>query len=331
MTANTTAGTTTAAPVTKRTRVGWGDLVWLTWRQHRWVIIGLVAAVGVVVALALTVAWQVDATGDAQRLFGRWRFISVGSVVLLAPMATGLAIAVFWAAPVLAREYEQRTHLVVWSQDVTPTRWLTGKVVLLGVPAVALAVAVGLASSTMLDSINAASDRPPFPAFEMPAFEAVPLVQAGYAAFGFALGLALGALTRRTVLSMGLALGLFLAARVVVAGVLRPNFQAPLHEVQTYGAFQRSWDGPGDGSWTVNSGFVGPDGREVPFPSTCSTAQDSAAYTKCMEDSNVLFFQDYHPVERLVPFQLVESAIFIVLAAGLLALTFVTVRRARRA
>ncbi|MFD0199582.1 MULTISPECIES: hypothetical protein [Saccharothrix] len=329
MSATTTAGTTTAAPVTKRTRVGWGDLMWLTWRQHRWAIIGMVVAVVAVVAVALTVAWRIDSTGDLQAMYSRWRFMNLGSLVMLAPMAVGLAIAVFWAAPVLAREYEQRTHLVVWSQDISPTRWLVGKVVLLGVPAVALAVVVGLASSRLIESFNAA-DRSPISAFEMPAFEVVPVVQAGYAAFGFALGLALGALTRRTVLSMGLALGAFLATRVVVAGVLRPNFQAPLREVQTYGAYQRSWDGPGDDSWTVNSGFAGADGQEIPFPSTCADVQDSDAYTKCMDDNGVLFFREYHPAERLVPFQLVESAIFIVLAAGLLALTFVTVRRARR-
>jgi hypothetical protein len=49
-----------------------------------------------------------------------------------------------------------------------------------------------------------------------------------------------------------------------------------------------------------------------------------------MNDNNVLFFTEYHPADRLVPFQLCESAIFLVLAAGLLALAFVRVRRADR-
>ncbi|MCC8248739.1 hypothetical protein [Saccharothrix luteola] len=322
--------TTDTAPVTKRARVGWADLAWLTWRQHRWAIVGLVAAVVAVVAVALFLAWRIDATGDVQGLFGRWRFISVGSMVMLAPMLTGLAVAVFWAAPVLAREYEQRTHLVVWSQDVTPTRWLAGKAVVLGVPAVALAVVVGLASRTLIDSINATASRPVFTPFAMPAFEAVPLVQAGFAAFGFALGLALGAVTRRTVMSMGLALCAFIAVRGVVAGLWRPNFREPLLRVEPYEAYQRSWDGPGDGSWTVDSGFSDAAGNEVAYPSACSNAQDSATYAKCMSDNNVLFFTEYHPADRLVPFQLFESAIFLVLAAGLLALAFARVRRAAR-
>ncbi|MER5264621.1 hypothetical protein ABTZ99_21360 [Actinosynnema sp. NPDC002837] len=322
--------TTDTTSVTKRAGVGWADLAWLTWRQHRWAIAGVVVVAGAAIALALLLAWRVEATGDARGLFGRWRFISVGSVVMLAPMVTGLAVAVFWAAPVLAREYEQRTHLVVWSQDITPTRWLAGKAVLLGVPAVALAVVVGLASRTLIDSINATTDRPIFPPFTMPAFEAAPLVQAGFAAFGFALGLALGAVTRRTVMSMGLALGVFVAVRGVVAGLWRPNFQEPLLKVERYDAYERSWDGPGDGSWTVASGFSDAAGNEVAYPSACSNVHDSDAYTKCMNDNNVLFFTEYHPAERLVPFQLFESAIFLVLAAGLLALAFVRVRRASR-
>lgn len=324
-----TATTTGVVPVAKRAGVGWGDLAWLTWRQHRWAIAGLVAGAAAVVALALVLVWRVDATGDMQGLFGRWRFISLGSVVMLAPIATGLAIAVFWAAPVLAREYEQRTHLVVWSQDITPTRWLTGKVVLLGVPAVAVAVGVGLASRALVDSINATSDRPVFELFAMPAFEAVPLVQTAYAAFGFALGLAFSAVTRRTVLSMGLTLGAFIGVRVVVAGLWRPNFQTPLSKVEPYDAYRQQWDGPGDGSWVVNSGFSDAAGNEVDYPA-CSNTVDQAAYAKCMNDNNVLFFTQYHPADRLVPFQLFESAIFLVLAAGLLALAFARVRRARR-
>ncbi|MEU4767876.1 hypothetical protein AB0H12_31970 [Actinosynnema sp. NPDC023794] len=316
--------------MTGRARVGWADLVWLTWRQHRWAIVGLVAAVGAASALALFLAWRVDVTGNPQGLFGRWRFISLGSVVMLAPMVTSLAVAVFWAAPVLSREYEQRTHLVAWSQDITSTRWLAGKAVLLGVPAVALAVGVGQASRTLIDSINAASARPIFSPFGVPAFETAPLVQAGFAAFGFALGLALGAVTRRTVMAMGLALGAFIAVRGVVAGLWRPNFREPLLKVEPYEAYQRSWDGPGDGSWTVGTGFSDAAGNEVAYPSACSSAQDSAAFAKCMNDNNVLSFTEYHPADRLVPFQLFESAIFLVLAAGLLALAFVRVRRADR-
>jgi hypothetical protein len=327
----TTTGFAAAAPVTERTRVGWGDLAWLTWRQHRWAVIGLLVVVLGVVALALGMAWHIDATGATHELFGRVRYVDAAQLLMVAPMTIGLAIAVFWAAPLLSREYEQRTHLVAWSQDITPTRWLASKVVLLGVPAVALPVGLGLAAIKLMNSVNAvATEYRPFDSFASPAFEVVPLVQAGYAAFGFALGLALSAVTRRTVLSMGLALVSYLAARVVVAGFWRPYFQTPLREVEKYDPDAQYWDGPGGGAWTVNSGFVDDAGNEMRFPEACSNLPDGADYAKCMADHHVNFFVEYHPVDRLATFQLIEFAIFAVLAAGLFAVAFASVRRARR-
>ncbi|XVS63706.1 hypothetical protein ACQPYE_36505 [Actinosynnema sp. CA-299493] len=335
MTATTgaaTGATTGAAPVVERARVGWGDLAWLTWRQHRWAVVGLVAVAVAAVALSLGIAWQVDATGESGQLFGRWRVLSVTQVMLLAPMAIGLAVAVFWASPLVSREYEQRTHLVVWSQDVTPARWLTGKVVLLGVPAVALSVGLGLASIKLMNSVNAVTtEYRPFGPMEPPAFDATPLMQAGYATFGFALGLALSAVTRRTVLSMGLALGSFIVVRGLVMGLWRPYFQEPLRVVEQYAdGYRSTWDDPGDGAWTVNSGFVDAAGNEVQFPAQCASIHDNADYAKCMVDSGVRYFTDYQPVERFGAFQLYEFAIFAVLAAGLFALAFTRVSRARR-
>jgi len=50
-------------------------------------------------------------------------------IVLFLPLLTG----VFLGAPLLAREHEQRTLLLAWSQDITPQRWLWTKFALLGV------------------------------------------------------------------------------------------------------------------------------------------------------------------------------------------------------
>ncbi|TQM82765.1 hypothetical protein FHX81_5176 [Saccharothrix saharensis] len=325
-------GTTTAAPVVERTRVGWGDLAWLTWRQHRWAIVCLLGASAAAILLALGLAWYVGATGDTSHMVGRWRFVGLGQSLMLAPVAFGLAVAVFWAAPLLSREYEQRTHLMVWSQDVSPTRWLAGKVLALGVPAVAAAAGVGLAVRTMVVSTNTAmSEYSPLRPFEMPVYETAPLLQFSYAAFGFGLGLAISAVTRRTVLSMGLTLVSFIAVRVVVSGLWRPHFQEPLRVVEPYDpTYAQSWSLVDSGALTVDSGFSDADGNEVPFPAECSDLADNLDYTRCVQEKNVLLFTDYHPEDRLVPFQLFESAIFTALAAALFALAFTWVRRARR-
>ncbi|MFE9745095.1 ABC transporter permease [Saccharothrix saharensis] len=327
-----TGTTTTAVPVAERARVGWGDLVWLTWRQHRWAIAGLLGASAAAILLALGLAWHVGATGDTSHLVGRWRFVGLGQTLMLGPMVIGLVIAVFWAAPLLSREYEQRTHLLVWSQDVSPTRWLAGKVVALGVPASAAAVGLGLAVRRLITSTNTAmSGYAALGTFETPAYETAPVVQVGYAVFGFALGVALSAVTRRTVLSMGLTLGLFLAVRAVVSGAWRPHFREPLRVVEPYDpTYAGTLAAVGDNALIVSSGFADSAGNEVAFPAECSNVEDNLDYTRCVRENDVRFFTDYHPEDRLVPFQLFESAIFTVLAAALFALAFTWVRRARR-
>lgn len=326
--------TTTSAPVATRSRVGWGDLLWLTWRQHRWTVLGTAALVVAVAGLALGMAWHTDATGETHELLGEWGYVGTAQMLNLVPTVLGAVIAVFWAAPLLSREYEQRTHLVVWSQDITPLRWLTAKLVLLGVTAAAFAAGLGAALVKLMNSINAAGDHPRFWPFETSAFEAAPQVQAGYAAFGFALGLAFSAITRRTVLSMGLALGVFFVTRSVVAGVWRPYFVEPLRKIEPYEVFSMSVDpasARGNQAWRVKGYLSDGAGNPVTHLDGCADSDSFMEYAKCMDDRGIHYLSHYHPIERLVPFQWFETGVFAALAAGLLALAFVWVRRARRA
>ncbi|MEU4742722.1 hypothetical protein AB0G02_19970 [Actinosynnema sp. NPDC023658] len=326
--------TTTSAPVTaRRVRVGWADLAWLTWRQHRWVVLGTAVAVVGTVALSLGMALHVDATGDTHELLGRFGYVGVAQQLALVPMVLGLVIALFWAAPLLSREYEQRTHLVVWSQDLTALRWLAGKVVLLGAVASALAAGLGLALVKLMNSLNAADTAyPRFQPFDSQPFEAAPQVQVGYALFGFALGVACSAITRRTVPAMGVTLVVFLVVRFLVARVWRPYFLVPLHRVGPYDEYAAYWSlhTGSDGSWVIDRGYADVAGNETPFPTGCESAPSRTDYARCLDEHGVRFISDYHPADRLVPFQWFEFAIFAVLAAALFALAFARVRRAHR-
>ncbi|MFE2753499.1 hypothetical protein ACFXGA_16035 [Actinosynnema sp. NPDC059335] len=325
------SATTTAGATTRRARVGWGDLAWLTWRQHRWTVLATAVPVLAAIAPALGMALHVDATGDTHELLGEWSYLSVAQALALLPGPLGLVIAVFWAAPLLSREYEQRTHLLVWSQDVPPLRWLAAKVVLLGAAAAGLAAGLGLALVTLMNSLNAVHDGyPPFHPFGSDAFEAAPHVQAGYAVFGFALGLLAGATTRRTVPAMGLALVGLGAARLLVARLWRPHYDEPLRRVTPYEQYARSPDLGRDGAYRVAGGYADPAGNEIPFPAGCHGATSNDGYIGCLVDHDVHYFVDYHPVERLASFQLIEFSIFAGLAAALFALAFAAVRRARR-
>ena len=104
----------------------------------------------------------------------------------------------FWGAPLVARELESGTYRLAWTQSVTRRRWLSTRVALVGVAALAVAgVASWLVSwwFAPLDAVN--MNR-----FDPGIFTARGIVAIGYAAFAFALGVAAGALTRRTLPAM---------------------------------------------------------------------------------------------------------------------------------
>jgi hypothetical protein len=108
---------------------------WLTWRQHRWALIGSLALT------ALLVSWLLCVSHDMTTLYNQCREthcskntpkgsvlwagngpILQAEILVLIVQYTPLLIGVFVGVPVLSREYEQRTLLLAWSQDVSPMR-----------------------------------------------------------------------------------------------------------------------------------------------------------------------------------------------------------------
>src|SRR5262249_57509041 len=61
------------------------------------------------------------------------------TVSFLVPAVIGM----FWGAPLIARELEDRTYRLAWTQSVTRTRWLAVK---LGLPGLAAMAITGLFS-----------------------------------------------------------------------------------------------------------------------------------------------------------------------------------------
>lgn len=123
-------------------------MIWLTWRHYR-VAIGI----GIVLLVALCFAFVLDAnTLNAalqQHHFTHCYdtsadYIPCGLMIIpgstvswrsLAEMLLPwlpLLIGVFLGAPLLPREYDQRTHLFAWTQSTSPTRWLSIKLVMIG-------------------------------------------------------------------------------------------------------------------------------------------------------------------------------------------------------
>ena len=116
---------------------GFQGLLWLTWRQHRWALLG-----SFILAAVLTF-WLAYLAADMTALYHQCHDtfcppyspqeatlrapqgpVSVATDLLMVVRYAPLLIGVFIGVPLLAREHEQRTLLLAWSQDVSPMRWL---------------------------------------------------------------------------------------------------------------------------------------------------------------------------------------------------------------
>src|ERR1700722_13828436 len=145
----------------------------------------------------------------------------LGNVVIIAPALLGM----FWGAPLVAREFETGTNLLVWTQSVTRRRWIAAKLVVVGLASMAVA---GLCSllitwwSSPFDRVNMT---------QFPVFSERGIAPIGYAAFAFALGVTAGVLIRRTLPAMATALLGFVAARVAVTFWVRPNLEPKIRSI----------------------------------------------------------------------------------------------------
>src|SRR5205823_3216582 len=137
---------------------------------------------------------------------------------LVVPLLVGL----FWGAPLVARETEQGTHRLVWTQSITRRRWFSTKVAL-----VAGAAVVGAAAFAELVTwwsgifVRADANR-----FSPGIFDIRGIVSIAYVLFAVALGVLVGTLVRRTLPAMAATLGAFIGVRVLVTLFLRAHYLA---------------------------------------------------------------------------------------------------------
>jgi hypothetical protein len=339
-------------------------MIWLTWRQFRSAAAMMAAAVALLaVILAVTGPGLADdySTGIAgcgsanggcadflQHFFhdNHGTFLGVTAVALVVPALIGL----FWGAPLVARELEAGTHRLVWNQSITRTRWLAVKLCLVGLAAMTAAGLASLAVSWWAGPVDksAAGD---FPRMAPLVFDARGIVPIGYAAFAFALGVAVGMLLRRTLATMAVALVVFVVVQVAMPLLVRPHLVAPAHAAIAVSASNLdSIMIPGDGgpgrvtlqapdtsniagrfadAWILSSQTVDPAGHAIDTipltqPQACRPpasgpprARPGEELAPCLAQVTRLGYRQrvtYQPASRFWTFQAYETAIFVGLA-----------------
>jgi hypothetical protein len=262
-------------------------VTWLTWRQFRTQAVAVYAAVAAVaVTLAVTGPRLADlarANSDVfDQLTGSDRTLYFAGIVVLA--VAPAVVGAFWGAPLVARELEAGTHLLVWNQSVTRTRWLAVK---LGVTALGAALAMGaltLAVTWWAHPLDGAlgSTHGSLPSRVTPvAFAMRGITPVAYAVFAVVLGVAMGLVVRRSVPAMAVTLALFIAAQVAVPLWVRPHLAPPTDRTLTFSATRLDsiqGNGAGEpvgitlrtgspGAWVLSNATVDGSGHPVSLPS----------------------------------------------------------------
>ena len=323
-------------------------MLWVTWRQHRAelaaaVLLLLAVAVPLIVnGLAVREAYHADGVaacvGDptrpgcaviVERFTGHhaeWgqRMLWFAFVPLL--------VGVFVGAPLLAREFEHGTWKLAFTQSVGRARWLVVKLAVVGAVATALAAAVGLLITWWREPLDAIEGRLRSSAFIVaaPSLTAVTL-------FTFATGVLAGALLRRTIAAMAVTLAAFLAVRLSVEEFLRPHYLRP--KVRITDAVTTSEVGWRPATeWVVDTGWIDRAGRRLSDAEEWAIIRDvytggDAVYgagtpiERYLADHGLRHYAEYHPAGAFWTFQLIESALFLALAAVLLTVAVHVVRR----
>ena len=142
----------------------------------------------------------------------------LGVLVIVFPALAGM----FWGAPLVARELETGTFRLAWTQSVTRTRWLAVRLAVMGLAIVCLAVLVSFIVTWWASPLDRAGMD------QFASFDERGVAPAGYALFAFTLGVAAGALARRTMTAMMTTLVLFVAVRVCFRTWVRPHLLRPV-------------------------------------------------------------------------------------------------------
>ena len=290
-------------------------MLWLAWRQFRaQAALALGATVVVVVVLAVTRGHVVDTYGKAggNDLTGFYVWLRLLGTALIGVPAV---IGAFWGAPLLTREFEDRTYRMAWTQSITRSRWLATKIALAGVVTIAVVAVFAMVFTWWSGPIDSTGNR-----IGTANFAQRGIVPIGYALFGLTLGALVGTILRRTIPAMAASLTGLLIVRMFVQKVVRSRLiGAESVNVPSFGP-------SGLGGWILSSRTVDAAGQTLSKPAaegtltaachiTRETPDVDAALAVCAQKFGIHDIAQVHTGDHFWALQTAELGLFVALAA----------------
>ena len=332
-------------------------MTWLVWRLHRtelYIAAALLAALtvlllvtGVQMASQYHSAVTACTASHSCANLASTLFLGSHAVGFLVIMTLGVPalLGLFWGAPLVAHELETGSLQWTWVQGVTRTRWFAVKAGCL-----LLAAAVwGGAVATLVTWWAGPHNALYLDAFTGGNFDMQGIAPVGYALFAMALGILAGTLLRRTIPAMAITLGGFVAVRLLITLLVRKhyiaavttyaNVSANITPKGSYWQYASGLTGPNGPLPQVNGMVVGPGALTMEFdgvqiselPKACqalaASQPPSSAANGCLTSHHIQQFITYQPASRYWAFQGIETGVYILIAAALIAATIAIIRR----
>jgi hypothetical protein len=338
-------------------------MIWQTWRQHRAeasvaaFVLVVVSAVMVVVGNAarsrahlLGLPGCLSSHGDCSNALEQMHrhFHTIppitGSLIVV-PLLAGM----FWAAPLVSREYEAGTHRLAWTQSVSPLRWITTKLALIFSVLALAALAVGILAAWTLSPLSPAFGG----RYNSTWYDIQGIVPVACMVFALALGVATSALIRRTIPAMAVTLVGYAVARIPVhffrahlAPFARFSATVPVRTLtDNPGGSPQSLGAPAlpPGAWVHSVSLTDSAGHSIATsggnlgvllhfcpdakPDSAGNIHVTSACQSVLNSSTVHETVLYQPSSHFWLLQAVESTLFLGLAAVLVAVAVLVVTR----
>ncbi|MBP2325632.1 ABC-type transport system involved in multi-copper enzyme maturation permease subunit [Kibdelosporangium banguiense] len=322
-------------------------MIWVSWRRQRAQLITLlgmlVVGAGVITLLrsnmidainssqlarCVTLPLQECAAPEAAKAFQeQWSNpLDIARAMIIGVPAL---IGVFIGAPLFARELEQGTHVLAFTQSVSRTRWMLSKLAIALAPALILLITLQYLVSSWLTAAGTLGPlkNSAFTALNFGIQHASPV---GYTLFAFALGTFIGVVSRRTLVAMTAGLGAFVVMRFALSGLvdnLVPAQRVELAPDKQLTVYQ-------DGSLVLEKGWLDAAGQPVPgervagLLQNCKSTGTQEAFLACLPKSGLARqYASFIPESQAWQVHLVDAAIFGGLAILLLVGTAWVLRR----
>ncbi|CAM3395141.1 ABC transporter permease subunit [Kibdelosporangium persicum] len=328
-------------------------MIWASWRRQRAQLITLLGMVvigaGVITLLrsnmidainssqlAHCVTQAIDecsAPAEVQKAF-RTEWATPFQTAQILIIGLPALIGVFIGAPLFARELEQGTHVLAFTQSVSRTRWMVSKLVVALVPALIVLIVLQYLVWWWLTAAGALGPRLNG-SFNPVNFGIDHVSPVGYALFAFALGTFVGVVSRRTLVAMTVGLGAFVVVRFALSGLVNDLVPAQRREVPA----GSDVDLRQGGGLELEFGWLNASGQPIPHDKVSAliqackstpsgTPNTQEGFLACLPQSGLAKkYTSFIPESQAWQVHLVDAAIFGGLAVLLLVGTAWALRR----